>query len=93
MEQKAKKMPLRCPSCDAVLHVSRLHCQNCDTEVSGNFDLPFFAQMSTEEMNFVIQFVKSSGSLKDMAKTMGVSYPTVRNILDDLIVKLNQINH
>ena len=40
---------------------------------------------------FVIDFIKSSGSLKDMAKSMGVSYPTVRNILDELIDKLIKI--
>ena len=43
------------------------------------------------EQQFVIDFIKSSGSLKDMAKNMGVSYPTVRNVLDDLIDKLNKI--
>ena len=46
---------------------------------------------SDKEQQFVIDFIKSSGSLKDMAKNMGVSYPTVRNILDDLIDKLNKI--
>ena len=39
----------------------------------------------------MLEFVKASGSLKDMAKQMGVSYPTVRNYLDDLIEKLNNM--
>ena len=39
----------------------------------------------------MLEFVKASGSLKDMAKKMGVSYPTVRNYLDDLIEKLNNM--
>ncbi|WP_286757825.1 DUF2089 family protein, partial [Parabacteroides sp. merdae-related_45_40] len=49
------------------------------------------AKLTDKEQQFVIDFIKSSGSLKDMAKNMGVSYPTVRNVLDDLIDKLNKI--
>ena len=47
--------------------------------------------MTDKDQKFVIDFIKSIGSLKDMAKNMGVSYPTVRNVLDDLIDKLNKI--
>ena len=47
--------------------------------------------LNEEEQRFMLEFVKASGSLKDMAKKMGVSYPTVRNYLDDLIEKLNNM--
>ena len=47
-------------------------------------------QLSEEDQAFVCDFVKSSGSLKEMAQRMGLSYPTVRNRLDDIIEKLNQ---
>jgi hypothetical protein len=46
------------------------------------------AQLSVEEQDFVLKFVKNSGSLKDMAKDLGLSYPTVRNLLDDIIEKI-----
>ena len=72
-----KKLPLRCPACDAPLR--------CATEVSGEFELPVLTSLNEEEQRFMLEFVKASGSLKDMAKKMGVSYPTVRNYLDDLI--------
>ena len=39
---------------------------------------------------FVLDFVKSSGSLKEMAHKLGLSYPTVRNRLDDIISQLNK---
>ena len=54
--------------------------------------LPLLARLSEKEQQFVLDFVKSSGSLKDMAKNIGVSYPTVRNILDDLIEKLTKMD-
>ena len=87
-----KRLPLQCPACDAPLKVGRLFCEQCDTEVCGSFELPLLARLPEKEQRFILDFVKSSGSLKDMAKNMGVSYPTVRNILDDLIEKLTEID-
>ena len=83
-----KKLPLRCPACDAPLRVSKMICGRCATEVSGEFELPVLTSLNEEEQRFMLEFVKASGSLKDMAKKMGVSYPTVRNYL---IEKLNSM--
>jgi hypothetical protein len=49
------------------------------------FDLPGLARLSTENQDFILQFIKSSGSLKEMAKLLKLSYPTVRNRLDEII--------
>lgn len=91
MEKIQKKLPQRCPSCDGILSVQELHCDNCETEVVGKFDLPILARLSPEDQRFVLQFVCCSGSLKDMSKQLKLSYPTVRNLLDDLIVQINLI--
>lgn len=90
--QAKKRLPLQCPGCDAPLKVSELFCEECRTKVCGEFDLPPLARLTEKEQAFVLDFVKASGSLKDMAKNMGLSYPTVRNLLDDLILKLNKIS-
>lgn len=66
--------------------------KNAIQEVCGNFELPLLARLSEKEQQFVLDFVKSSGSLKDMAKNIGVSYPTVRNMLDDIIDKLTKMD-
>jgi hypothetical protein len=66
-----------------------MKCETCGTEVSGSYNLPVFDRLSTDEQEFVLQFVKSSGSLKDMAKLLGLSYPTVRNLLDEIIKKIS----
>lgn len=83
-----KKLPLHCPACETPLKVGRLFCIQCGTEICGTFDLSPLAQLSEKEQTFVIDFVKAGGSLKEMAKKMNLSYPTVRNLLDDLIEKL-----
>lgn len=88
MTEFKKRLPLQCPACESPLRVGRMFCGECGTEVCGDFELPLLARLSDKEQQFIVEFVKSSGSLKDMAKGMGVSYPTVRNVLDDLIEKL-----
>jgi len=85
------KLPTICPSCDQQLTVSKLICGNCETEVSGKYNLPLLMQLDVEEQDFVLQFLMNSGSLKEMANQMGKSYPTVRNKLDDLINKIKNL--
>ena len=70
---------------------STLHCDACGTSVNGNFSLPLFLQLSQEEQDFVMQFLMNSGSLKEMAKQMNNSYPTIRNKLDDIIEKTKRL--
>lgn len=90
MTETRRRLPQRCPACDNEMLVGKMVCPVCDTEVCGSFELLPLIRLTEKEQQFVLDFVKASGSLKDMAKRMGVSYPTVRNILDDLIEKLKQ---
>jgi hypothetical protein len=83
-----KNLPHICPSCSTPLSVKCLVCEKCQTEVSGIFHLPMLASLSNQEQNFIVEFVKCSGSLKVMAQKLELSYPTVRNLLDDLIEKI-----
>lgn len=85
-----KRFPVRCPSCEHRLEVKRLSCAHCGTEVEGAYPLPELAALSPEDQSFVCEFVKASGSLKEMAVILKVSYPTVRNRLDDVIAKLTK---
>ena len=50
-------------------------------------DHPLMA-MSPDDLDFIVQFVLASGSLKDMAQLYGVSYPTIRAGLDRVIANL-----
>ncbi len=47
--------------------------------------------LDENDLSFIRRFVLKSGSLKEMAKEYGVSYPTMRNRLDILIRKLEAI--
>jgi hypothetical protein len=85
-----KNLPTTCPSCSGKLAVKRLYCENCQTEVEGLYSLPLLASLSQDDQDFILEFIKASGSLKEMASILKVSYPTVRNRLDDVIEKLKQ---
>ena len=90
-----KNLPHICPSCSSTLKVKSLVCGQCATEVTGLFSLPLLASLTQQEQDFIAAFVISSGSLKIMAQKLGFSYPTVRNLLDDIILKIetNQKNN
>jgi hypothetical protein len=85
---KQPKLPTVCPGCSEALKVSQLTCPECATQVSGMFGLSPLAKLSEDDQAFILQFVITGGSLKEMAAHTGVSYPTVRNRLDDLILKI-----
>jgi hypothetical protein len=83
-------LPIQCPACKEQLKVKRLTCENCQTQVEGLYELPLLMRLDTEEQVFLTDFVKCSGSLKDMAVLMKLSYPTVRNRVDEIIDKIKQ---
>lgn len=85
------KFPVKCPSCESELVAVQLKCNHCETMVSGHFPLPELLQLNEEELRFVLSFFMASGSLKEIARQWKVSYPTVRNHLDDLIEKIKKI--
>ncbi|MDR2284618.1 MAG: DUF2089 domain-containing protein [Sphingobacterium sp.] len=87
------KLPIYCPSCEEKLQVAKLTCSTCGTEVSGNYKLPVLMLLDLDDQEFMMEFLLSSGSIKEMAGKMGKSYPTVRNRLDDLILKIKELQN
>jgi hypothetical protein len=84
-------MVVRCPSCEGELLATRLACRSCETALDGQFEIPALLQLSPEDLAFVTAFVRSSGSLKAMAQLLGVSYPTVRHRLDEILGRLDDL--
>lgn len=83
------KMITQCPSCESVtLHATKIECVDCNTIFEGKFDIPSLLKLPGEDLQFIIDFVKCSGSLKDMAARQNISYPTLRNRLNALIEAL-----
>jgi len=83
-----KKLPSMCPACQSQLNIKKLSCQKCGTEIEGLFELPALARLSVDDQEFILQFVRWGGSLKEMARLLKLSYPTVRNQLDQIIEQI-----
>jgi len=56
--------------------------------VQGEFDLPPLARLRYEDQVFVGEFVRCHGSIKQMEKSFGVSYPTIKNRLNRIASRL-----
>ena len=82
------QMPSDCPGCSRPLEVTRLACPACDIQLEGRFLLPELLQLDGVDLQFVVRFVLASGSLKEMARVYGQSYPTIRNRLNEIIARL-----
>ncbi len=78
----------KCPACEGELIITSYQCQDCGTEVKGYFPGNKFSKLSQEDLEFIEVFVMNRGSIKEIEKIMGISYPTVRNKLDNVIKSL-----
>jgi hypothetical protein len=63
------------------LVVERVRIIEKDIVVDGRFELPQLARLSLEDQVFIIAFVRSHGSIKEMEQVFGVSYPTIKSRL------------
>lgn len=78
----------RCPVCSGKLEVTGLHCPQCDTTIQGHYALTRFHQLTAEQLAFVETFVRCEGRINRVEEELGISYPTVRNRLNEVLVAL-----
>ena len=68
--------------------VERVRLADTQIAVEGEFDLPPLARLTAEDQVFVVAFVRCHGSIKQMEKFFGVSYPTIKNRLNRIGAQL-----
>ena len=78
-------MIVKCPSCGGTLTARRLECPACAISLEGAFELPAMLRLTRDQMDFVEVFVKNRGVIRDVERELGVSYPTVRAKLDEVV--------
>jgi len=66
--------------------IERVSIPGKQMAVEGQFALPELARLSLEDQVFVIAFLRSHGTIKEMEQTFGVSYPTIK-------ARLNRISN
>ena len=75
----------------APIVVERVRLADSGIAIEGEFVLPPLAQLGADDQVFVMAFVGAHGSIKDMERFFGISYPTVKNRLDKLAGKLKMV--
>ena len=77
----------------APLVVERVRLEGRDIAVEGAFELPQLAKLPLEDQIFIVAFVRSHGSIKEMEQVFGVSYPTVKARLNRISQSLTFVDN
>jgi hypothetical protein len=83
-----RPMLIKCPSCSGALTVRRLECPSCALSLESSFELPPILKLSQAQLDFVEVFIKNRGVIREVERELGVSYPTVRAKLDEVVAAL-----
>ena len=78
-------LPSSCPLCGGEITVTKIYCRDCDTTIEGRFTAGVFSQLTMEQLAFVETFVRCEGKITRMEAELGLSYPTIRNRLHEII--------
>lgn len=72
----------------APILVERVRLTDSDIAIEGEFELPPLARLSAEDQIFIMAFIRCHGSIKEIERIFGISYPTVKNRLNRLAEQL-----
>ena len=79
-------LPTRCPFTGGEIVITQFYCPDTGLKVEGEFSLTVpFARLSAEQVQFVETFVRCEGKFNRMESELGLSYPTLRTRLHEVI--------
>jgi hypothetical protein len=81
-------IPQACPVCQSKLIIQELHCHHCETTIKGSFEASRLVSLTSEQLSFVEVFLKARGNIKEVERELSISYPTVRNRLEQVVEAL-----
>ncbi|MBN1368075.1 MAG: DUF2089 domain-containing protein [Dehalococcoidales bacterium] len=73
--------------------IERVRVTDSGIAVEGNFELPPLARLPAEDQVFIMAFIKSDGSIKEMERVFGISYPTVKSRLSRIAGQLQFVEN
>ena len=85
-----RKLLEQCPSCGGPLIITECKCADCQLQLRGDFRPGQFSALSEDQLTFIQVFLRARGNLSEVEKVLGVSYPTIRNKLDEVNQALDQ---
>jgi hypothetical protein len=77
-----------CPVCNSNLDIVEYNCPKCNTSIKGKFGVDDFAVLNPNQQEFVKVFICCQGNIKEVEKSLKISYPTVKNKLAEVTAVL-----
>lgn len=74
-----------CPICKHELKIKEVSCERCNVTYRGDFESSWLAAFSESQLEFIKLFLLVQGNLKEVQNQLGISYPTVKSRLADII--------
>jgi len=75
----------KCPVCNADLYIREFHCADCDITIKGRFSQSELASLSLAQQEFVKIFLLCQVNIREVEKRLGISYPTVKSRLSEVV--------
>jgi hypothetical protein len=85
---RTHRAPSTCPVCSDALITLRLGCPSCGTELSGHFEACRYCRLDTGDLTILEVFLRGRGNVRDVQSHLGVSYPTARARLLEVLDRL-----
>lgn len=79
-----------CPDCDKPMKLTVATCTGCGMKLEGDFEVSALGRLSEEDQVFVVAFLRHHGSIRQMERILGISYPTVKNRLRAIVGQLDK---
>ena len=81
---------VHCPDCDKAMKLTAATCAVCGLKLEGDFEVSALGRLSEEDQVFVVAFLRHHGSIRQMERILGISYPTVKNRLRAIVDRLDE---
>ena len=82
---KQKSLSTLCPCCGLPMQTAAMACPTCDVKIEGNFSGTLFDRLTSEDQEFLEQYLVAEFSIKTLEKNSSLGYAAIRTRLDKLI--------
>ncbi len=83
-----EKILTKCPVCGDVLKIKTMQCNGCGLELKNEFEHSIFEKLSSDEYDFLIEFLRCHGNMKEVQNKLDISYPFAKKKLIQVIKSL-----
>ena len=87
------KVISECPSCGGALKIAVLRCSDCGMELHNDFQRGPFDSLTADQTEFLVSFLRQRGNMTSLQTELGISYPTAKKKLDDLLTSLKLVDN